>query len=215
MVTEVTSNRRTAADAAVLDLPALVAGIPAPPDPSLDPYLDAAARCFARHGVSRCSVQDIAADLKVSRATVYRQIGNVDAAVRLLLARELHRLLTEMPAELALPLGPQTIVDLVAGIVSFARSHPVLEKVLRDEPELIGPFLVTDLDELIGRVVGAVAPLLAAAMGAGWLARRDPEVVADWLVRLAISLVLAPPARPLADHLGELLIPALSPEVRT
>ena len=41
-----TSNRRAAADAVVLDLPSLVAGIPAPPDPSLDPYLDAAARCF-------------------------------------------------------------------------------------------------------------------------------------------------------------------------
>lgn len=208
-----TSNRRNDADAVVLDLPTLVAGIPAPPQPSLDPYLDAAARCFARHGVSRCSVQDIAADLRVSRATVYRQIGNVDAAVRLLLARELHRLLSEMPAVLALPLGPQTIVDLVASIVSFARSHPVLDKVLRDEPELIGPFLVTDLDELIGRVVGAVAPLLASAMDAGWLARRDPAVVADWLVRLSISLVLAPPARPLAEHLGELLVPALTPEV--
>ncbi|HEX4905486.1 MAG TPA: TetR/AcrR family transcriptional regulator [Acidimicrobiales bacterium] len=209
----VTSNRRAAADAVVLDLPSLVAGIPAPPDPSLDPYLDAAARCFARHGVSRCSVQDIAADLKVSRATVYRQIGNVEAAVRLLLARELHRLLSEMPSVLAPPLGPQTIIDLVAGIVTFARHHPVLEKVLRDEPELIGPFLVTDLDELIGRVVGAVAPLLSSAMDAGWLARRDPDVVADWLVRLAISLVLAPPKGPLADHLGELLVPALTPEV--
>ena len=207
------TSTRPSADATVLDLPSLVAGIPAPPDPALDPYLDAAARCFARHGVARSSVQDIAAELRVSRATVYRQIGNVNAAVRLLLARELNRLLSSMPQDLALPLGPQTVVDLVAGIVSFARAHPVLEKVLRDEPELIGPFLVTDLDELIGRVVTAVAPLLEAAMEAGWLARRDPAIVADWIVRLAISLVLAPPTRPLADHLGELLVPALTPEV--
>lgn len=201
------SNRATAE---VFSLPGLVAGIPAPPDPSLDPYIDAAARCFARHGIARTSVQDIAAELKVNRATVYRQVGNVDNVVRLLLARDLNRLLGSLPALPASPLGPQTIIDLLDGAVRFVREHPVAAKVLRDEPELIGPFLVADHDELVGRITAAVEPLLAAAMDAGWLARRDPVVVADWLVRLAISLILAPPPGPMTAFLGELLLPALT-----
>ena len=205
------SKPAEAATASVLSLPELVSGIPAPPDPSLDPFLDAAARCFARHGISRTSVQDIAAELKVNRATVYRQVGNVDSVVRLLLARDLNRLLGTLPVLLATPLGPNTIVALIDGVVVFAREHPVLAKVLRDEPELIGPFLVADHDELVGRVAAAVAPLLAAAMDAGWLARRDAPVVADWLVRLTISLVLAPPSGSLPAFLGELLLPALTP----
>lgn len=207
----VTSIRRPDAGEAVLALPVVVSGIPAPPDSSLDPYLDAAARCFVRHGISRTSVQDIAAELRVNRATVYRQVGNVESVVRLLLARDLTRLFTTLPARFVAPLGPQTIVELIDGAVTFAHAHPVLAKVLRDEPELIGPFLVSDHDALIGRVAGAVEPLLSAAMDAGWLARRDPSVVADWLVRLAISLVLAPPRRPLPAFLAELLIPALTP----
>jgi AcrR family transcriptional regulator len=205
------SKPAEAATASVLSLPELVSGIPAPPDPSLDPFLDAAARCFARHGISRTSVQDIAADLKVNRATVYRQVGNVDSVVRLLLARDLNRLLGTLPVLLATPLGPNTIVALIDGVVVFAREHPVLAKVLRDEPELIGPFLVADHDELVGRITAAVAPLLAVAMDAGWLARRDAVVVADWLVRLTISLVLAPPSGSLPAFLGELLLPALTP----
>ena len=104
-----------------------------------------------------------------------------------------------------------TIVALLDGVVTFAREHPVLAKVLRDEPELIGPFLVADHDELVGRITAAVAPLLAVAMDAGWLARRDAVVVADWLVRLTISLVLAPPSGSLPAFLGELLLPALTP----
>ena len=61
----------------------VLSGIPPAPNPDLDPYLDAAAECFARHGVQRASVQDVARRLGVNRTTVYRQIGNVEDMVRL------------------------------------------------------------------------------------------------------------------------------------
>ena len=44
-------------------------GVPAVPPPTLDPYLDAAARCFARHGLRRTRVTDIADEVGVSRVT--------------------------------------------------------------------------------------------------------------------------------------------------
>lgn len=197
--------------ATVLSLPGLTSGIPAPPPASLDPFLDAAARCFARHGIKRTSVQDVAQELRVNRTTVYRQVGNVDHQVRLLLARELNRLLATLPAALAGRTGPDAIVELLDAIVTFARNHPVLIKVLADEADLIGPFLVSDLPELVGRVAAAITPLLEAAMDEGLLARRDPVVVAEWVVRLGVSLILAPPPGELSTFLAELLVPALSP----
>ena len=73
----------------MLPLPVLEAGLPPAPPAELDPYLDAAARCLARHGIGRTSVQDVARELGVNRATVYRQVGTVEDMVRLLVAREL------------------------------------------------------------------------------------------------------------------------------
>jgi AcrR family transcriptional regulator len=193
------------------ELPGLAAGLPAPPA-QLDPYLDAAARCFARHGIRRTSVQDVARELRVDRTTVYRQVGNVDRIVRLLMARELHRLLEALPASLLDLQGPDVIVDVLATVVAYGRNHPVLAKVVADEPELIGPFLVTEAPALLDQIAALLVPALQAAMDAGELARRDPDAVAHFLVRLCLSYLLAPPPGDVAAVLGELLVPALTPE---
>lgn len=187
-------------------------GLPEPPPATLDPLLDAAARCFARHGVGRTSVQDVARELGINRTTVYRQVGNVDAMVRLLLARDLHRLLVALPTGLEGRAGPEAVIEVMEAVIAFAWQNPVLTKVLADEPELIGPFVVTDLTELLGRVAAATTPLLQAAMDAGLLARRDPAVVAEWLARIALSVIAAPPSGPLRPFLAEILEPALRPE---
>jgi AcrR family transcriptional regulator len=199
--------------AAVLtELPGLAAALPSPPA-SLDAYLDAAARCFARHGIGRTSVQDIAREARVDRTTVYRQVGNVTSVVRLLTARELHRLLESLPDHLTGLRGPEVVVDLLATVIGYGRQHPVLAKVLADEPELIGPYLIQEVPAFIDLVAVAATPLLRAAMDAGELARRDPALVAQLLVRLCVPLLLAPPPGDLRALLSEVLVPALAPEV--
>jgi AcrR family transcriptional regulator len=195
-------------------LPGLAAGLPAPP-PALDPVLDAATVCFARHGVRRTSVQDIARELRVDRTTVYRQAGNVDRIVRLLMARELHRLTEALPDSVLGLEGPDLIVDVLATVISYGRNHAVLAKVLADEPELIGPFLVREGPPMLEAIALLLAPILGAAMDQGELARRDPDAVAQLLVRLCLSYLLAPPPGDLVAALSELLVPALSPESPT
>jgi len=59
-------------------------------------------------------VQDIARELRVDRTTVYRQVGNVERIMRLLMARELHRLLEALPDSLLGLQGPAVIVDVLA-----------------------------------------------------------------------------------------------------
>ena len=200
----------TVATGVLGQLPGLAAGLPAP-SPALDPFLDAATSCFARHGVRRTSVQDIARELRVDRTTVYRQVGNVDRIVQLLMARELHRLIEALPESVRGLEGPEVIVDVLATVVSYGRNHPVLAKVLADEPELIGPFLVTEALPMIDAIAALIAPILGAAMAAGELARRDPLAVAHGLVRMCLSYLLAPPPGDLTASLSELLIPALTP----
>ena len=206
------SSSLPVAEATVLDLGVRLTGVPPVPRAELDPYLDAAARCFARFGIGRTRVPDVAAEVGVSRVTVYRQVGTVEDMARLLLARDLHRLLLSLAPAVQGASGPDTVVSLVETITEHARSHPVLSKVLRDEPHLIGPVLVSDLGTVAARVADVVAPLLEALMAAGQLARRDPRVVAEWLVRQTVTLILAPPPGDLRAHLAELLVPALTPQ---
>jgi AcrR family transcriptional regulator len=205
-----TASVTTTAAGVLGQLPGLAAGLPAPP-PSLDPFLDAASTCFARHGVRRTSVQDIARELKVDRTTVYRQVGNVDRIVLLLMARELHRLIEALPESVLGLEGPEVVVDVMATVIAFGRNHPVLAKVVADEPELIGPFLVTDAPPMLDAIAALLAPILQAAMDAGELARRDPRAVAQMLVRLCLSCLLAPPPGDVAATLSQLLVPALTP----
>jgi AcrR family transcriptional regulator len=194
-----------------LHLPSLAAGLPPVPSHDLDPYLDAAAVCFARHGIGRTSVPDVARELGVSRTTVYRQVGTVEDAARSLLARELHRFLAWLPEVLDGATGPETVTRLIAAVTRFAREHPVLSKVLADEPELIGPFLTAELPDLVGRVSSIATPLLDRAMTTGLVHRRDPAVLAEFLVRVTISLVLAPPAGDLDAFLDQTVLPVLVP----
>ena len=103
------------------------------------------------------------------------------------------------------------IVDVLATVVAFGRNHPVLAKVVADEPELIGPFLVTDAPAMLDAIAALIAPILQAAMDAGELAQRDPHAVAQLLVRLCLSCLLAPPPGDVAAALSQLLVPALTP----
>lgn len=181
------------------------------PPGELDPFLDAAARCFARHGVIHTAVADVALEMGVSRTTVYRQVGTVEQLGRLLLAREIHRLLLALPTQLS-EAGPvDAVIEAVAFVVRFARQHPVLRKVLEAEPELAGSYLAIGLPAVLERAVPVIKALLANGVASGGLAPRDLDALADWLVRLVSSLVLAPPRGGLEDYLDQVIRPVLTP----
>jgi AcrR family transcriptional regulator len=212
MATMSRGSRTTVSSPAALDLALLATGLPAAPPPELDPYLDAAARCFSRHGMSRTSVPDIARELGMSRTTVYRQIGTVGDAGRLLFARELRRLVEDLRPHLDDERsGPQILIQLITTVVRRAQRHPVLSKVLADEPEVVDPFVTSDLAALVSRITAAVTPVLEIAMRSGLIAQRRPEAVAQWLVRMTISLIVAPPPGDLDALLAEMIEPTLTP----
>jgi AcrR family transcriptional regulator len=170
--------------------------LPAPPPAALDDVLDAVAR-----------------ELGVDRTTIYRRAGNVEEISRLLAARELHRFLADV-ANLAMtgPAGPEALADTLANLIEKARAHPVVIKLLADERDLVGSVVAGYARPFIRRTSAALAPLLEGAMEAGRLARRDPQVVSEWLVRISASLVLVEPSGDLRPLLADILIPALRPK---
>jgi AcrR family transcriptional regulator len=202
---------RPAAGSQTLDLAEIITGLSGPPRPDLDPFLDAAAACFARHGLKRTSVQDVARELGVDRTTVYRQVGTIPQMARLLAARELQRLVTSIPGRASQPVGPAGVIEIMASVIGDIRTHPVMAKFLADDTDTVTLSAAAELPLLLQRVAEFVAPMLRAAMTSEALAQRDPVVLAEWLIRLVVTLVLVPPLGDLRDFLSELLLPALTP----
>jgi AcrR family transcriptional regulator len=199
-----------AADPAeVLTLPVLTERLPLPPDPALNPVLDAAARCLARHGISKTTLSDIAREMGVAPSTVYRKVGSVDNVTMLIFAREAQRFLERIPATISTATGPQAITALMTDAIETLANDPVAAKVLRDEGDWMGRMVTRQLDHLLAQGVEVAAPLLAAAMAAGLIRSQDPERLAHWLLRIALAALVAPPPGELRSALDDLLVPVL------
>ena len=193
------------------ELLSALTGVDHAPPPQLDPFLDAASRCFARFGITRTSVRDVAGDLGVDRTTVYRQVGTASHMLRLLAARDLRRMAAQVETRLPVPMTPAGVVQAMAAVIEEVRSHPVLAKLLSDEPQSLSLSALNDFPPFLAQAAAVLAPVLEAAMESGQLARRDPRVLAGWLIRLTGALVLLPPAGDLEEFLSELLLPVLIP----
>ena len=98
------------------------------------------------------------------------------------------------------PLPESIYQPAEAAIIRYASDHPVLAKVLRDEPEVIGPFLASDLPEVIARITSAIAPLLGVAMASsqmGWIGSTAhsccsrPTSTGVWEVSMSVTGCIA------------------------
>ncbi len=176
----------------------------------LDAALDAAAACFARFGLARTSVPDIARELGVSRATVYRTAGTVEDLARLLVRRDLCVLVADAVDATDGP-APERTVAVLDELLRAIHEHPVLSKVLAHEPDLVRSRLLEGWPELLAGVRGPIATGLAAGMDAGLLRPGDPAVMAEAIARLALSLVLTPTPTP-RPVLEAVLLPMLTPD---
>lgn len=192
----------------------ILAGMPKPPPADLDPYLDAAAKCFARYGIARTSVQDVAKEMGYNRATVYRKVGTVDAMSRLLFARDVDRFLATLTERDWEPPVPEMIVELIASTVEYIRAHPVIAKILADEVDSAANMLAKNLGFIHDHFIAGFTPPIEIGMQIGLLAQRNPIAVAEWVFRMLVTSVVLPPTGDLREMLRELFIPVLTPEQR-
>jgi AcrR family transcriptional regulator len=152
--------------------------------------LDAAKMCCERWGIAKVSVDDIAAEAGVSRATLYRMFpGGRDVVFDALRVRELEEFFTRLKAGV---LGAVTLEDLVVRTVVVAtqelRADQHLALMLMSEPgDTLSQLTVQGLPRIIRMASLFLEPLVNSHVG-----RAEGARLVDLLARLVISYFLAP-----------------------
>jgi AcrR family transcriptional regulator len=172
--------------------------------------LDAAFEAVARFGLSRLTVDDVARRAGISRQTVYRYFDSKDALILALVAREEEALLDGVrAAHREAPSLREAIRRSVLFCLRAAREHPLLDRLLASEPEVLLPYLTTRSGGLIERARRTLEALVA---------ERDdvrPELApraADVAVRAIVSYTLTPSEEPpeqIAREVARILTAAL------
>jgi AcrR family transcriptional regulator len=152
--------------------------------------VEASLRCVARWGVAKTTVDDVAREAGLSRATVYRAFpGGKERIAEVLLRHELGRFFQQVGGRLD---AAPTLEDLVTGgmteAIRFVRGHEAMQYLLMRESHLVLPYLALE----------GMAQLLAAASSfcEPYLARFVPAARAreagEWLTRMVLSYALSP-----------------------
>ncbi len=165
---------------------------PAPADDVRDRILDAATQCLLESGLDARLHAAIAERAGLSRPTLYKYVGDQTAILDAVRDREIEAFFTA-----AVPLLSSTddlrtgLVDAVVFVVEYGRQHMLLQKALREHPELILPALTTESGPLVDRIHGMFAEQLERALAAVDT-DLDTRVVVEWIYRIIVSLITTP-----------------------
>ncbi len=155
-----------------------------------DRVLDAAKRCCERWGVAKVTVDDIAAESGVSRATLYRLFpGGRDVLYEALRVRETEEFMATLTEHVA---GATTFEDVVVrGVVGATRmlqTDEHLKLMLASEPgEVLTDLTVAGLPRIFRVATVFLTPFFAPYIG-----REQSARLAEWLARVVLSYFLAP-----------------------
>lgn len=179
--------------------------------------LDAAEACFQRFGVAKTTVEDVAGEARVSRATVYRYFEGRDALVLGVLLRDVQRFLLRLEKRIAAQESfAQAMVDGVLFTVDTVRADARLAMLFAPEAAGLTESIVGASDALFATTTGFLRPYFEAAQASGQLrADVDLDDAAEWILRCVISLLTlsSPRKRSKAAQrqlLATFLVPALA-----
>jgi AcrR family transcriptional regulator len=196
----------------------LTTSAPTPQDDTTRRILDAAGELFAAHGVRRCTIDEIAERSGLGRTTVYRRFPSRSQIVTAVLSRECQRFFASiLLATSHLGRSEEAVVEgFLTGLRSAESS--LLSELVRSEPDVLRLLTVE-----AAPIIAVARDFLVSASGIDRPQdRRRAAVVAEMLVRLAISFVaddrsvipLHDPEQSRRD-LHDLLDPVLGPLVES
>jgi TetR/AcrR family transcriptional regulator, repressor for uid operon len=171
--------------------------------------VDGALRAIARFGLTKLTVDDVAREAGISRATLYRYFPGRGAVLAAVVQSETERLQRGLDDALG---DVTSLPEALAAVAGFgARAfvgHEALQHLLATEPGTVLPQLCfTGADTLLCVAADRVAPHLCRFMGP-LEARRTGELLA----RIVLSYALAPPPGPteaaVLSVVREFVIPA-------
>ncbi len=178
--------------------------------------VDGALRAIARFGLAKLTVDDVARQAGISRATLYRYFPGRGAVLAAVVRSETERLQRGLDDALG---DVTSLPEALAAVAGFgARAfvgHEALQHLLATEPGTVLPHLCfTGADTLLCVAADRIAPHLCRFMGP-LEARRTGELLA----RIVLSYALAPPPGPteaaVLSVVQEFVIPAAEERVGT
>lgn len=152
--------------------------------------LEAGYACVARFGLAKTTVEDVAKESGLSRATIYRYFpGGRDDLLRQVVAWEAARFMGRLAEAVA---GAPDLASLVTEALRFGRraidEHTVLQKVLATEPERLLPLLTVESHHLLDAGRAFLLPYLDREAARGALRPGlDLGFAADYVARMVLS----------------------------
>jgi AcrR family transcriptional regulator len=182
------------------------------PEPSIEQrLLTAALEAATIHGIAKLSMGDVARRAGLSRQTLYRYFPSKDALVAAVVSAETASLIEQVVTAAVEVEDPRASLEAALfTTLRVVRDHPLLDRLLRTEPEALLPLLTAEGSPAMTQVRTIVEALVAE--------RRPPMVddpvalrrFADVLTRLLISYAISAPDDPpevVAQYLSMFLIP--------
>jgi AcrR family transcriptional regulator len=163
------------------------------PDVDTDAVLDAAASCYLRLGVAKTTATDIAQEVGISRATLYRRFGSHEAIFLDLLTRESEAMAADAEVHLARVADPldRILEGMLFSIKEIGR-RPVHAAVFGGDSSAWAATQAIQVEALRRIGESGVRPLLDSSLAGGSMTDRDMRDLVDWILRILISYAAVP-----------------------
>ncbi|MHB1712627.1 MAG: TetR/AcrR family transcriptional regulator [Acidimicrobiales bacterium] len=152
--------------------------------------IDAALACVARQGTKKTTIDDVAREAGVSRATVYRVFPKgKDDLLGAVADTEMARLFSALGASMgaAEDLGDVLVVGIVEAVTRITW-HPALNYMIEHEPDVVlGRLAFDNSNRLLATATRFISPFLTR-----WMDSDEAARVAEWATRIVLSFCIAP-----------------------
>jgi len=154
--------------------------------------LEATARCAMKFSLQRTTVEDVARESGVSRATIYRYFpGGRDEIIASTVTHEMDKFFRGLAADVQ---DAGTFEELlVAGLMAAARRtarHELLQRVIAVEPQIVLPYITVESGRVLDMLASFVRPYAQADNPSSTV--EDLDRKCDYVARLFLSFVEAP-----------------------
>lgn len=145
--------------------------------------VEATLRCLARFGYAKTTVDDIAREAGISRATIYRVIGGksqlFDQALIVEVMRIRDRVIEISSAATELD---DYVVSVLVATSRELQANEVLNALLAHEPEAIISYVAVHGEAFVQAAIDVFAPVFI-----GFASDSDARYIAEMLTRISIS----------------------------
>jgi AcrR family transcriptional regulator len=160
---------------------------------AIDDILEAALKEFSEVGIRRTSIDDVARRVGLARATVYRHVGTKNHLIELVIEAETRRAIAELDHTLSRQDdAAQAIEAGFVFLVRYVRGHPLFDRVLHREPEILLPALTINAGPVLATYRSLIAERLKDWQDRGGIDPVDLDRAAEAIARFAVSLLLTP-----------------------